>query len=73
MQEPQASSGMTATRMMQDPGPTLIGERVNSQGSRKVKRLLLEDDYDSIVQIAVGQVNRGGAHVGRLRRLDRAR
>ena len=62
MQEPQASSGMTATRMMQDPRPTLIGERVNSQGSRKVKRLLLEDDYDSIVEIAVGQVNRG-AHM----------
>ncbi len=62
IQEPQASSGMTATRMMQDPGPTLIGERVNSQGSRKVKRLLLEDDYDSIVEIAVGQVNRG-AHM----------
>ena len=60
--EPQASSGMTATRMMQNPGPTLIGERVNSQGSRKVKRLLLEDDYDSIVAIAVGQVN-GGAHM----------
>ena len=62
MQEPQASSGMTATRMMQDPGPTLIGERVNSQGSRQVKRLLLEDDYDSIVEIAVGQVARG-AHM----------
>ena len=60
--EPQASSGMTATRMMQNPGPTLIGERVNSQGSRKVKRLLLEDDYDSIVAIAVGQVD-GGAHM----------
>jgi len=60
--EAQASSGMTATRMMQSPGPTLIGERVNSQGSRKVKRLLLEDDYDSIVQIAVEQVN-SGAHM----------
>ena len=60
--EPQASSGMTATRMLQDPGPTLIGERVNSQGSRKVKRLLLADDYDSIAQIAVGQVE-GGAHM----------
>ena len=60
--EPQASSGMTATRMMQNPGPTLIGERVNSQGSRRVKRLLLEDDYDSIVQIAIGQVE-GGAHM----------
>ena len=62
IQEAQASSGMTATLMMQNPGPTLIGERVNSQGSRKVKRLLLDDDYDSIVQIAVGQVE-GGAHM----------
>ena len=62
IREPQASSGMTATRMMQNPGPTLIGERVNSQGSRKVKRLLLEDDYDSIVRIAIEQVE-GGAHM----------
>ena len=60
--EPRVSSGMTAARMIQDPGPTLIGERVNSQGSRKVKRLLLADDYDNIVQIAVGQVD-GGAHM----------
>ena len=60
--EPRVSSGMTAARMIQDPGPTLIGERVNSQGSRKVKRLLLEDDYEGIVEIAVGQVNRG-AHM----------
>ena len=62
MQAPQASSGMTATRLLQDPGPTLIGERVNSQGSRKVKRLLLAEDYDGIVEIAVGQVERG-AHM----------
>ena len=62
LHEAQASSGMTATRLAQDPGPTLIGERVNSQGSRRVKRLLLEDDYDSIAQIAVGQVE-GGAHM----------
>ncbi len=60
--EPRVSSGMTAARMIQDPGPTLIGERVNSQGSRKVKRLLLEEDYDSIVEIAVSQVKRG-AHM----------
>ncbi len=62
IREAQASSGMTAARMIQNPGPTLIGERVNSQGSRVVKGLLLEDDYDSIVEIAVGQVNRG-AHM----------
>ncbi len=57
-----ASSGMTAMPMVQNPGPTMIGERVNSQGSRKVKRLLLADDYDSIVQVAVDQVN-SGAHM----------
>ncbi len=60
--EPRASSGMKAMPLQQNPGPTLIGERVNSQGSRRVKRLLLEEDYDSIVQIAVEQVN-SGAHL----------
>ncbi len=60
--EPIASSGMKAMPLVQNPGPTLIGERVNSQGSRKVKRLLLAEDYDSIVQIAVEQVN-SGAHL----------
>lgn len=60
--EAQASSGMTATPFVQNPGPTLIGERVNSQGSRKVKRLLLADDYDGLVEIAVGQVE-SGAHM----------
>jgi 5-methyltetrahydrofolate--homocysteine methyltransferase len=58
----RASSGMTASPMVQNPGPTLIGERVNSVGSRKVKKMLLKDDYDSIVQIAVDQVN-NGAHM----------
>lgn len=58
----QASSGMKASPLVFNPGPTLIGERVNSQGSRKMKRLLLEDDYDSMVEIAVGQVE-AGAHM----------
>ena len=44
------------------PAPTLVGERVNSQGSRKAKELLLADDYDGLVQVAEDQVE-GGAHV----------
>ncbi len=60
--EARVSSGMTATLMAQNPGPTMIGERVNGQGSRKVKQLLLAEDYDSIVQIAVEQVQ-AGAHM----------
>jgi 5-methyltetrahydrofolate--homocysteine methyltransferase len=59
---PLVSSMMTATPLAQEPAPTLVGERVNSQGSRKAKELLLADDYDGIVQIAEDQVT-GGAHV----------
>src|SRR3954453_8949009 len=53
---------MTATPLAQEPAPTLVGERVNSQGSRKAKELLLADDYDGLVQVAEDQVE-GGAHV----------
>src|SRR5680860_799712 len=34
---PQLSSMMTATPLVQEPRPTLVGERVNSQGSRRAK------------------------------------
>ena len=60
--EPRASSGMRATALRQSPPPTLIGERLNSQGSRKIKRLLLEEDYDGILQVAQEQVE-AGAHI----------
>ncbi len=56
------SSMMTSTPLVQDPRPTLVGERVNSQGSRKAKELLLADDYDGLVTVAEDQVG-GGAHV----------
>ncbi len=59
---PHLSSMIAATPLVQDPRPTLVGERVNSQGSRKAKELLLADDYDGLVQIAEDQVL-GGAHV----------
>jgi len=55
------SSAMSALDMRQDPPPTLLGERLNAQGSRKFKRLLLEEDYDSILEIAREQVE-FGAH-----------
>ena len=49
-------------RSSRSRAPTLVGERVNSQGSRKAKELLLADDYDGLVQVAEDQVE-GGAHV----------
>ncbi len=60
--EPQVASAMRNISLIQDPGPTLIGERVNSQGSRAVKKLLLNNDYDGILNIALDQVE-GGAHI----------
>jgi 5-methyltetrahydrofolate--homocysteine methyltransferase len=59
---PHLSSMIAATPLVQEPRPTMVGERVNSQGSRKAKELLLADDYDGLVQIAEDQVT-GGAHV----------
>jgi 5-methyltetrahydrofolate--homocysteine methyltransferase len=57
--DPKLASAMSATAMRQDPPPTLLGERLNAQGSRKFKRLLLDEDYDSILEIAREQVEYG--------------
>ncbi|HSO99638.1 MAG TPA: homocysteine S-methyltransferase family protein, partial [Solirubrobacteraceae bacterium] len=59
---PHLSSMIAATALVQDPAPTLVGERVNSQGSRKAKEMLLADDYDGLSTVAEDQVT-GGAHV----------
>jgi 5-methyltetrahydrofolate--homocysteine methyltransferase len=59
---PHVSSMIAASTLVQEPRPTMVGERVNSQGSRKAKELLLADDYDGLVQVAEDQVT-GGAHV----------
>ncbi len=56
------SSAMTSAPLRQEPRPLLVGERVNAVGSRRVKQLLLDDDYDAIVPVARAQVE-GGAHV----------
>ncbi|HYN88231.1 MAG TPA: homocysteine S-methyltransferase family protein [Ardenticatenaceae bacterium] len=58
---PRLASAMRALEMQQEPPPLMVGERVNTLGSRKVKQLLLNDDYDSVLDIAREQVE-GGAH-----------
>src|SRR3954453_16800316 len=59
---PHMSSMIAAAPLVQEPAPTIVGERVNSQGSRKAKELLLADDYDGLLHVAEDQVE-GGAHV----------
>jgi 5-methyltetrahydrofolate--homocysteine methyltransferase len=58
---PRLSSSITTIPMLQEPPPLLLGERCNAQGSRKFKRLLLSEDYDSILELGREQVE-GGAH-----------
>ena len=53
---------MTAVALKQDGSVTIVGERINAQGSRRIKRLLLEENYDEIVLVAREQVE-GGAHI----------
>ena len=61
--EPQAylASPTEAVAIEQEPVPFLIGERLNAQGSRAFKRLLLAEDFDAMLQIARDQVE-SGAH-----------
>ena len=70
--EIMVSSMMTATPLVQEPRPTLVGERVNSQGSRRAKELLLADDYDALNQVAEDQVDRRRPRARRLRGPGRA-
>ncbi len=56
-----AASAMTAVALEQEPRPLLVGERINAQGSRKIKKMLLEERYDDIALVAREQVE-VGAH-----------
>ena len=59
--EPMLASPVQAVSMKQTPPPFLIGERLNTQGSRKFKRLALAEDFDRVVEMGRNQVE-SGAH-----------
>ncbi len=59
---PELSSAMKAVALSMEPRPLVVGERLNAQGSRKVKELLLAGDYPGLLQIARSQVD-AGAHI----------
>lgn len=56
---PQVASMIRAADMQQVPAPLIVGERLNAQGSRKVKRSALADDYDGMLVVARSQVDEG--------------
>jgi 5-methyltetrahydrofolate--homocysteine methyltransferase len=61
IQIPRLASAFHTVNMQQVPAPLLIGERLNTQGSRRFKELMLAGDYNYAISLASEQVN-SGAH-----------
>ncbi len=58
---PSISSSLKAVDLRQDPRPMIIGERINTQGSRKAKELVLANNFDGLTDLARNQAE-DGAH-----------
>src|ERR687888_2373509 len=58
---PRISSGLKAVELRQEPPPLIIGERLNTQGSRRAKEMVLSNDFDGLLNLARQQVE-DGAH-----------
>src|SRR6478735_5602839 len=58
---PRVSSALKAVDLLQQPPPLIIGERLNTQGSKRAKRLVLSDDFDGLIDLGREQVG-DGAH-----------
>ena len=59
---PMVSSLQTSQELVVDQRPLLVGERTNTNGSRKFKQLLEKDDWNGLVEMAREQ-EREGVHV----------
>ena len=55
-------SGMEALRVTKETNFINVGERTNVTGSRKFSRLIINEDYDEALSVALDQVN-GGAQI----------
>jgi 5-methyltetrahydrofolate--homocysteine methyltransferase len=70
--ENSLSSLYSSVPMKIDPAPVLVGERTNSNGSKKFRDTLAENNYDALVDIGKHQIQQGAhlldvctAYVGR--------
>ena len=57
----RVSSALKAVDLSQEPRPLIVGERLNTQGSRKAKDMVLANNFDGLVELARHQVE-DGAH-----------
>ena len=60
-ESPKVSSALNSVDLFQTPRPLIIGERLNSQGSKKAKQMVLNNDFDGLIDVARYQVE-DGAH-----------
>jgi len=56
---PRVSSALKAIELKQIPPPLIIGERLNTQGSKKAKQAVLNDNFDELLNLAKAQVEEG--------------
>ena len=61
MVKQRVSSALKSVDLKQEVGPLLIGERINTQGSKKAKQLVMNDDFDGLIELARNQID-DGAH-----------
>ncbi len=59
---PSAASIYSSVPMHVDPAPVIVGERCNTNGSKKFRELLLAEEWDTAVSMAKEQI-REGAHM----------
>ncbi len=59
---PSSSSIYTSTPYKQENSFLIVGERLNASGSKKVRDLLNEDDWDGLVSLARSQIKEN-AHI----------
>jgi 5-methyltetrahydrofolate--homocysteine methyltransferase len=55
----RVSSALKAIELKQIPPPLIIGERLNTQGSKKAKECVLNDNFDELLNLAKAQVEEG--------------
>ncbi len=55
------SSPLSVVKLDEIPRPIVVGERINAQGSKKAKQMVLAEDYDGIFSLAQKQINKGAS------------
>ena len=55
------ASGISGRDLEAEKKPFIIGERLNAQGSKKTKELMLARNYDELYQVALSQAEKGSS------------